>query len=225
MTHLIDVIALSKNSCQSPIHGHLAYATDDNIVGRPIAGYHERAAHLCLLTPKAAQALCEVQNWLIQQHRLGLYIYDAYRPKRAVMDFLHWSKQPLQPHEYAIKQNYYPRIDKEQLFPLGYFAEDSSHCYGNTVDLVLMDLATKTKLNMGTIFDFMDETSYCAAPPTLIGEEAYHARHLLREAMLAFQFEPYENEYWHFSHQGVAGREITTSLDIEITAFLSSKNE
>ena len=135
------------------------------------------------------------------------------------MDFLAWSLQPLKGEtELQLKNKYFPNIDKEHLFPEGFFAEDSDHCYGNTVDLVLIDCKNHVPLDMGTIFDFMDETSYLSTSPEIIGEAAYSHRQILTSVMVQFNFEPYEKEYWHFSHGGRAGREIIASLDMEITA-------
>ena len=219
------MIQLSKHACQQPIQGKLAYATVNNIVGRIVNGYHPDAADVCLLTSNAATALCKVQNYLLSHRGYGLFIYDAYRPKRAVMDFLQWSKQPLQNQEdYIRKQRHFPNIEKEHLFIEGYFAEDSYHCYGNTVDLGLINLSTNKLIEMGTIFDFMDATASVDAPVHQIGDDAFQNRKILQDAMCAFDFVPYEKEYWHFSHGGVAGREIIISLDIEITPILRGAN-
>lgn len=83
---LRDVITLSKKHCLSPIQGRLAYAGYENFIGRVIDGYSEDADDVCLLTKEAASALCDVQREL-NQSGLGLYIFDAYRPLRAVKDF------------------------------------------------------------------------------------------------------------------------------------------
>ena len=91
---LVDVVSLSKQKCQHPIIGKLAYATDENFIGRVINGYSPDATDVCLLTPKAAHALCQAQNELNEKHQLGLLIYDAYRPHRAVKDFAQWIQQP-----------------------------------------------------------------------------------------------------------------------------------
>lgn len=221
MTKLIDTIELSKKLCKHPIQIELAYATSNNLVGRILAGYHANATDICLLTPNAAQALCSVQNHLIETHRLGLFVYDAYRPKRAVQDFFQWaSTLSNAPSEQIQKNKYFPNITKDQLFPLGYIAEDSNHCYGNTIDLVLIDLHSNTLLEMGAIFDFMDTLSHWTATAQQIGTHPYQNRQKLLLAMEKFGFESYEKEFWHFSHGGSAGKEIHQPLDIEITPAL-----
>ena len=224
MTYLIDTVALSKQCCVESIKCKLAYATNENLVGRVLTGYHPDALDIALLSPKAAQALCQVQNYLINQFGYGLFIFDAYRPKRAVKDFFAWSQIPEKStQDLYIKQQYYPTIEKNKLFAMGYIAEDSGHCYGNTVDLVLMNITTQQYLDMGAHFDFMHEISHLSANPEDIGKAAFQHRKILREAMELFGFEPYSKEFWHFSHGGNAGREIKEALDIEITASLKGQ--
>src|SRR5579883_153689 len=219
--NLIDTVALSKKICDQPIQCQLAYTTANNFLGRIVNGYHQDAFDICLLTPKAAHALCQVQNELIHNHELGLLVFDAYRPRRAVKDFMQWSKAPpASDFELQRKKLHYPHIEKNQLFDLGYVAEDSNHCYGNTVDLVLIDLQTKKILNMGDIFDYMDPLSHITNTENEIGAEAYQNRQILRDAMEKHGFHPYQYEFWHYCHGGPKGREVEGPLDIEITANL-----
>ena len=213
---LVNVVNLSEKHCQYPILVKLKYATDRNFVGRPIDGY--KALNVALMTGNAAKKLCEVQNSLIENHGYGLIIYDAYRPKRAVEDFIHWSKQPVSSlYELERKIKHYPNIEKYQLFDLGYVSKDSNHCYGNTVDVFLFDFSRNRKIDMGACFDYMDEKSHLTANEKEIGREAYNNRQILSETMQKFDFEPYSKEFWHFSHQGQNGREVETPMDIEIT--------
>lgn len=218
---LINVIALSERQCKHPIQAYLKYATTKNFVGRVIDGYEPDLTDLALLTPKAASMLCHVQNELNAQHNLGLLIYDAYRPKRAVQDFVLWSRLPAKSeYELERKAKHYPNIEKNQLFELGYVVEDSNHCYGNTVDLVLIDLQNGNKLDMGARFDFMDERSHIATGSEIIGVEAHKNRNILSTAMQKFNFQPYYAEFWHFTHGGKEGREVNEPLDIPITESL-----
>lgn len=215
---LIDIIKLSTKNCRKPIKAELKYATTKNFVGRPINGYATNVTDIALLTPKAAKNLCKVQNYLLQTYGYSLLIYDAYRPKRAVQDILHWSKEPPRNHyELERKAKHYPNVRKDQLFELGYLAEDSSHCYGNTVDLVLIDAETEREINMGARFDYMDVKSHSSADSIMIGEEACKARQILSNAMQKFGFQPYKKEFWHFSFGGKKGREVKEPLDIEIS--------
>lgn len=217
---LIDVIQLSQKQCKIPIQAKLKYATAHNFVGRPIDGYDPKVTHVALMTPKAAEHLCQVQNYLIQHYGYGLLIYDAYRPVRAVKDFLFWSKQkPVNSYELVRKEKHYPNVSKGKLFELGYIAEQSGHCYGNTVDLVLIDIKTGKKLDMGARFDYMDEKSHSTADSKHIGVKAYKHRKILTEAMQRFGFEQLKEEFWHFSYGGKQGREVSQPMDISITSI------
>src|SRR5687767_7247403 len=66
------------------------YFSADNFVGEPIPGYE--AARL-LITIEAASALQKVQKDL-HQVGLGLKVFDAYRPMRAVNFFKEWAQNP-----------------------------------------------------------------------------------------------------------------------------------
>lgn len=225
MFDIVDTIELSKLRCHFPIFGELKYATYDNFVGRPLAGYSTDpfARNVCLLTRNAAEALCLAQNYLLKKYndKYGLVIFDAYRPKRAVIDMVHWSKLlPDNNYELERKAIHYPHIEKNKLSELHYVTEDFGPCYGNTVDVMLIDLLTGELLSMGAGFDFMDELSHMTATPTQIGQEAYENRQLLLEIMSMFKFVPFKEEFWHFSHGGVFGREVLKAMDIEITPHL-----
>ena len=62
----------------------IRYAGSHNFVGRPIRGY---LAAECILSVPAANALATVQRRLAEK-KLSLIVWDCYRPKRAVDDFL-----------------------------------------------------------------------------------------------------------------------------------------
>ncbi len=220
MAVLIDVVTLSKKLCKTPIRCELKYATDDNFVGRVIDGYDEKVTDVGFLTEKAATYLCDVQNYLYDQYNYSLLIYDAYRPHRAVIDFMRWIKQPpADQHELDQKIKHYPHLEKSQLFEMGYLSEDSRHCYGNTVDLVLIDAINGKPLDMGACFDFMDERSHIAATAEKIGREAFQHRQVLLQAMQEFDFEPYYKEFWHFSHP--LATEAKTPINIPLKPGLT----
>lgn len=225
LSQLVDVIALSEKHCQRPIQAHLAYATPNNFVGRIVNGYTPDLTDLALMTKNAAEALCQVQNDLLKNHNLGLLIYDSYRPKRAVLDFVAWSTEPVKndtsgQHELKMKEKHYPHIEKNQLFELQYVAEDSEHCYGHTVDLVLIDTHGK-ELDLGACFDYMDKLSHYTATADEIGETAIRHREILSSTMQKYQFIPYPFEFWHFSF---GDKMITEPMDIAITPDLKGLN-
>jgi D-alanyl-D-alanine dipeptidase len=206
----IDVVQMSKKFCQFPIKGKLVYATKENFLGRPVDGYQN--TDIFLLSPKTAQALCHIQNELNQQG-LGLFVYDAYRPLRAVKDFAKWATLPISnDYEMERKQLHFPLLEKEALIQKGYIADAiSGHCYGNVVDLTLMDLKTQEVLDMGTIFDYFGELSHHACLD--IGEKCLENRRLLLSVMEKHGFDAYAYEYWHYSYKE---REVNEPQDFVI---------
>ena len=60
------------------------------------------------------------------------------------------------------KAEYYPDIDKRDLFKLGYIAARSGHSRGSTVDLTLVRRADNAELDMGTVYDFSGRQSWVA---------------------------------------------------------------
>lgn len=168
----------------------LKYATSDNFVGAPIEGYAENMAWL---TPPAAQALLSVQRDL-QTAGLGLKVFDAYRPQRAVNHFLRWAQGATDP---KLAAEYYPGLKAEELFTQGYLLARSSHSRGSTVDLTLVSLDQSTELDMGSQFDFFGTRSWIDS--TDVSPQARANRLLLREVMERHGFVPFHHEWWHFT--------------------------
>ena len=168
----------------------MRYYSTYNFVGERIDGYEEP---LALITIEAARALKHVSNEMLA---LGfrLKIYDAYRPACAVSRFMFWA---IEEEDIRMKSFFYPRIDKEDTFELGYIARQSSHSRGSTVDVTLFDMAAGKDVDMGGSFDLFDEVSH----PDYRGitDEQYSNRMMLRHAMLRNDFEPIDCEWWHFT--------------------------
>ena len=168
----------------------IRYYSTYNFVGDRIDGYEEP---LAFLTREAAEALREVSDDL-NQKGYRLKIYDAYRPQMAVSHFMRWA---LDFEDTRMKAYFYPDLEKDVLFPLGYIAEHSGHSRGSTVDLTLFDMTTEKEVDMGGTFDYFGELSH---PDYVdITEEQYANRMILREAMLAHGFKPLPEEWWHFT--------------------------
>jgi len=181
----------------------MRYFSADNFVGRRIDGYE---VPRCLLTQPAAAALAAVQRDLAQRG-LGLKVLDCYRPTRAVAHFVRWARNVA---DVARKADYYPNIDKRELFRLGYIAERSGHSRGSTVDLTLVrrkgdqknpggdrDINPDNNPDMGTPFDFFSPKSWPG--DVSVGESARRNRALLAAAMARGGFRPYSKEWWHFT--------------------------
>jgi len=166
------------------------YAGYFNFVGKPIDGYE---APLCLLTRPAAEALAKVQASL-KPFGFGLKVFDCYRPARAVAEFVRWAEDP---EDTRMKPEFYPDLDKSELFPKGYIAEKSGHSRGSTADLTLVTLPAEVEVYMGTGFDFFSERSWPDDPeqPT----EARANRLMLSSVMQLHGFKPYPYEWWHFT--------------------------
>ena len=168
----------------------IRYYSTYNFVGDRIDGYEQPVA---LLTREAAAALRAVSDDLkAQGYRLK--IYDAYRPQMAVSHFMRWA---LDFEDTRMKPYFYPELEKDVLFPLGYIAEHSGHSRGSTVDLTLFDMNTEKEADMGGTFDYFGELSH--PDYTGITQAQYANRMILREAMLRHGFAPYAEEWWHFT--------------------------
>ena len=98
----------------------IRYAKTDNFVGTPIDGYVKPVA---ITTSETAAALNNVQADL-QRFGLGLKVFDAYRPQRAVDHFVRWAKDW---RDTLMKSRYYPQIAKQDLFKEDYIAAKSGH--------------------------------------------------------------------------------------------------
>ena len=175
------------------IRAELSYRLTDNFVGATVDGY---AGTRAILTQQAAQALALVQAEL-RTLGLGLLIFDAYRPQRAVNHFARWAKDL---SDTKMKQRYYPEVEKSELFSQGYIAARSGHSRGSTVDLTLVGLSSPfQQLDMGTVFDFFSPKSWLGATGLTATQE--QNRTLLQRTMKRYGFTPYIKEWWHFTLQ------------------------
>jgi len=166
------------------IHVEIRYAGAHNFMGRPIPGYR---APKCLLTEPAARALVEVQKELATQHRT-LRVYDCYRPQKAVDAFVVWARDP---NDVRMKSEFYPKVDKSELFAKGYIAEKSGHSRGSTLDVTIEDM------DFGTPYDFFDPLAHTLSPDV---SPAQHANRILfKELMEKHGFKGLREEWWHFT--------------------------
>ena len=168
----------------------IRYYSTYNFIGERIDGYEEPCA---LLTIEAARALKQVSGELfVQGYRLK--VFDAYRPERAVRQFVLWG---IEDQDVRMKPYFYPELQKQELFSKGYIASRSSHSRGSAVDLTLLEMRTGKELDMGGPFDLFSEASH----PDFRGvtPEQYENRMTLRNAMLRHGFQPIDCEWWHFS--------------------------
>jgi len=146
----------------------LAYATPDNITGKPI---YARAA--CYLHAHAAEKM-KAAVALAAPLGLRFKIFDAYRPSEA-----QWKLWEAFPSEEFVAN---PR-------------KGSPHSRGVAVDLTLIDGSGK-ELDMGSGFDETRAISHHAR--TDIPVEAQQNRFTLMGIMSAAGWDFYKNEWWHY---------------------------
>ena len=194
----------------------MRYFTAHNFTGAPVDGY---LAPECILTRDAAEGLKRAQQQLIPQG-YTVKVYDCYRPQRAVNEFAAWSRDA---GGQLMKSEFYPRVDKADLFGDGYIAERSGHSRGSAVDVTLVGLPAMQEpgyvpgeplidctapepvrfpddsIDMGTGFDCFDPLAH-TLDPRVQGAQLAN-RLLLCSALQAAGFVNYENEWWHFTYQ------------------------
>jgi len=168
----------------------IKYFSAHNFIGKPIDGYFSGHA---ILTTEATKALKKVQLEL-ETFGLGLKIFDAYRPQKAVDHFVRWGKDL---SDRKMKFEFYPSVEKKNLFKEGYIAKHSGHSRGSTVDLTIIDLESKIELDMGSSFDLFGRSSWISYKG--IGVVQRVNRMLLHNIMLKHNFKSYPQEWWHFT--------------------------
>jgi D-alanyl-D-alanine dipeptidase len=205
---------VSLQDVDPTILADIRYVTPHNFTGDPVDGYR---APLCILTRPAADALRRAQQEFVAQG-YSLKVYDCYRPQRAVNDFVGWARDLA---DQRMKAEFYPRVDKSQLFADGYIAEQSGHSRGSTVDLTLVRLpAAQTPpyvpgqplvdcaapapvrfpdntIDMGTGYDCFDTLAH-TMDPRIQGEQLQN-RLLLKTGLERQGLENYPSEWWHFT--------------------------
>ena len=188
------------------IQKELRYLSNNNFIGKKIDGYKNNCV---IITEQAAHQLKKVQTELLKKG-LSLKVFDAYRPQEAVNHFVKWAKVL---SDTLMKQEYYPKVPKSQLFNQGYIASKSGHTRGSTVDLTIIDAKTGKELDMGSPYDFFGVQSHPLH--SNLSKEQKENRMLLRKVMLENNFKPYENEWWHFTLRNEPFRNTYFNFSVE----------
>lgn len=192
------------------IRQDMRYATVFNFTASVVPGYGRAE---CVLTRQAAAALSRAETAL-RAKGYALKVFDCYRPARAVAHFMTWMSKS---DGGAMTQVFLPGVARSQLDALGYVSPKSSHSAGSTVDVGLVRIAdaplptpksagrcdgpmserpNESTLDLGTSFDcFSPASAYTAKS---VGDAARANRTILRDAMAAAGFAPYDREWWHF---------------------------
>ncbi|MDP3559130.1 MAG: M15 family metallopeptidase [Legionellaceae bacterium] len=168
----------------------ISFATSDNCIGHPLAGYEAQEA-ICTLA--LAKELKKVQNSLKKINPYySLSILDIYRPTDAVKDIINWAKDK---DDIKTKQRCYPDLDKSELLGDYVASVKSAHSRGSTVDIIILDTRTKQPLDFGPrFFGKYVHVNYSGLTP--IQKEN---RLMLRNLMIKHHFKPYDKEFWHFT--------------------------
>jgi D-alanyl-D-alanine dipeptidase len=130
----------------------------------------------------------------LKKENLSLKIFDAYRPQQAVNHFVRWAKIL---NDTLMKNEYYPKVPKSQLFQLGFIASKSGHTRGSTVDITLVNIKSGKEVDMGSTYDFFGQESHPLYKK--ITKKQQENRLFLRKIMIENGFSPYDNEWWHFT--------------------------
>jgi len=197
------------------IRQDIRYAGSHNFLGRRAHGY---LANECILAAPAATALARVEAELAGRN-MSLIVWDCYRPRRAVADFLRWSRAA---GDATMKGEFYPRTDKSALFALGYLSARSAHARGSAVDVGIVPASLRAvpafnpsagltpctapkgvrfedgALDFGTGYDCLDPQAAAASPN--VSPAAAANRLLLRRMMQRHGFKPNAREWWHFEY-------------------------
>ena len=190
----------------------LRLASVYNFTGSVVDGYmtNDRV----IITKKAAEKLKKIQLE-VSKDGYNLVVYDAYRPVKAVEDFIRWSKND----NLKNKKIFYPNLSKKAIFEGGFIAKRSSHSRGSTIDLTLIKKGKKlldnpkvsfrnlssgrlipfyddNSLDMGSSFDLFDKVSF--SENREISKDQFKNRSYLKTVMMHYGFEPIKEEWWHF---------------------------
>ncbi|MGB0806499.1 MAG: M15 family metallopeptidase [Salibacteraceae bacterium] len=183
----------------------LRYLGEDNFVGKPVNGYKKEVV---IITKPAALALKSIADTL-EEMRLKIKVFDAYRPQPAVDHFVEWA---MDLSDTLTKHKYYPEVNKADLFRLNYIASRSGHSRGSTIDLTLVN-ENNVELDMGTSWDYFGSKSWPS--DTTVSKQAQINRKLLRDIMTSHGFEPYQEEWWHFTLKNEPYKEIYFDFEVK----------
>lgn len=184
----------------------IRYYSSDNFVGARVDGYLKPTAYI---SNEAALALKKVQE-VLNKEGLGLKVFDAYRPQKAVDHFVRWGQVVT---DTLTKQTYYPEINKASVFQLGYVAKKSGHTRGSTIDLTIINIKTKEALDMGSPWDFFGAISHHGS--SLVNGTQTANRNKLRNLMLQHGFKLYANEWWHYTLKNEPYPDTYFDFDVE----------
>ena len=181
----------------------LRYYSSYNFTGKRVRGYK---APIAYMTKEALRALAKAAGDLRKQG-YRLLIWDAYRPQKAVDNFVEWMNNPYDEGD----KSFYPNLRKADLVGK-YIAVKSGHTRGSTVDLTIIK-KDGSFVDMGGTFDFFGEQSNLNYKN--ITKEQKANRAILRKAMLNAGFKGIGSEWWHFTYKNEPYKDTYFDFDVE----------
>lgn len=167
----------------------LRYAGTNNFVHQRMYPQNTKTTFLRLA---AAEALAKVQAELSEQ-RMGLKIFDAYRP-------------------YSVTKRFWELVKDERY--VANPAKGSGHNRGIAVDLTIIRVKTGAELDMGTGFDNFSDTAHHDFKH--LHQDVQGNRALLRSIMEKYGFKALDTEWWHYYWPEPERYEL---LDIDFEKF------
>lgn len=152
----------------------LRYATTNNFMKKAM---YPIATNTTFLKLPAANALLKIQKEL-NKNKLGLKIFDAYRP-------------------YFVTKQFWKLVHDERYVanPI----KGSDHNRGTAIDVTLINLTTHEELNMGTGFDNFTDSAHHNF--TAFSTTVLNNRLLLKNIMEKYGFKKLNTEWWHYSFE------------------------
>lgn len=182
----------------------IRYYSPNNFTGNKINGYKAPRAYM---TKKALAALAKAAEDLRAQG-YRLLIWDAYRPQKAVDNFVNWINDPNDPGD----KTFYPKLEKSDLLAGDYIMAKSGHTRGSTVDLTIIK-KDGGFVDMGGTFDLFSEVSH--PDYKKISKKQKKNRQILRDAMVKAGFKPLDSEWWHFTLKDEPYPDTYFNFDVE----------
>lgn len=149
----------------------LRYATKNNFTKEKLY----KRGDMTFLRAQPALALQKIEQEL-RSKRLGLKIFDAYRP-------------------YSVTKKMWDLIKDERY--VANPSKGSGHNRGLAIDLTIINLNTGQELDMGTGFDHFSDTAH--QDFTSLPEAVLENRKMMKEIMEKFGFKALSTEWWHYS--------------------------
>ena len=182
----------------------IRYYSSNNFTGNRINGYKAPRAYM---TKEGLAALVKAAKDLRAQG-YRLLIWDAYRPQKAVDNFVAWINDPNDPGD----KSFYPTLEKSDLLAGNYIMAKSGHTRGSTVDLTLIK-KDGGFVDMGGTFDLFSEISH--PDYKKISKKQKKNRKILRNAMIKAGFNPIDSEWWHFTLKNEPYKDTYFNFDVE----------